>query len=311
MILVNKSGLFKTNVKKTLKAWQLYVLLIPALLWAVIFAYYPMYGVVIAFKDYKIRAGILGSPWADPILKYFQQFFSTSIALNAIKNTIVISLESLVIAFPIPIIFALLLNQIQGNRIKKTIQTISYAPYFMSNVVVVSIISVFFAANGVVNNLVTSAGGKETLFTSLPEWFRTLFIGSNIWQTMGFNAVIFIAALTAISPDYYEAATIDGASRFQRILYIDIPMILPTIILMLILQIGNIMNVGYEKAYLMQNGSNTIVSELISTYVYKVGLQTAQYSFATAVGLFNSVVNFIILVTANFIAKKVSDISIF
>lgn len=311
MKAVNKSRFFKTNVKKTLKAWQLYVLLIPALLWAVIFAYYPMYGVVIAFKDYKIRAGILGSPWADPILKYFQQFFSTSIALNAIKNTIVISLESLVIAFPIPIIFALLLNQIQGNRIKKTIQTISYAPYFMSNVVVVSIISVFFAANGVVNTLATGAGGKETLFTSLPEWFRTLFIGSNIWQTMGFNAVIFIAALTAISPDYYEAATIDGASRFQRILYIDIPMILPTIILMLILQIGNIMNVGYEKAYLMQNGSNTIVSELISTYVYKVGLQTAQYSFATAVGLFNSVVNFIILVTANFIAKKVSDISIF
>ena len=301
----------KTNAKRTLKAWQLYVLLIPALLWAVIFAYYPMYGVVIAFKDYKIRAGILGSPWADPLLTYFQQFFSTSIALNAIKNTIVISLESLVIAFPIPIIFALLLNQIRGDRVKKTIQTISYAPYFMSNVVVVSIISVFFAANGVVNNLVTSAGGKETLFTSLPEWFRTLFIGSNIWQTMGFNAVIFIAALTAISPDYYEAATIDGASRFQRILYIDIPMILPTIILMLILQIGNIMNVGYEKAYLMQNGSNTIVSELISTYVYKVGLQTAQYSFATAVGLFNSVVNFIILVTANFVAKKVSDISIF
>ena len=143
MKVVNKSGLFKTNVKKTLKAWQLYVLLIPALLWAVIFAYYPMYGVVIAFKDYKIRAGILGSPWADPILKYFQQFFSTSIALNAIKNTIVISLESLVIAFPIPIIFALLLNQIQGNRIKKTIQTISYAPYFMSNVVVVSIIRLF------------------------------------------------------------------------------------------------------------------------------------------------------------------------
>ena len=311
MNAVKKRDLLKTNAKKTIKAWQLYVLLIPALLWAIIFAYYPMYGVVIAFKDYKIRAGILGSPWADPLLKYFQQFFSTSIALNAIKNTIVISLESLVIAFPIPIIFALLLNQIRGDKTKKTIQTISYAPYFMSNVVVVSIISVFFAANGVVNNLVTSAGGKETLFTSLPEWFRTLFIGSNIWQTMGFNAVIFIAALTAISPDYYEAATIDGASRFQRILYIDIPMILPTIILMLILQIGNIMNVGYEKAYLMQNGSNTIVSELISTYVYKVGLQTAQYSFATAVGLFNSVVNFIILVTANFIAKKVSDIIIF
>ena len=249
------------DFKNVLKAWQLYILLLPALIWAVVFAYYPMYG--------------------------------------------------LIIAFPIPIIFALLLNQIQRDKVKKTIQTISYAPYFMSNVVIVSIITVFFSANGVVNNLIKSAGGKETLFTSLPEWFRTLFIGSNIWQTMGFNAVIFIAALTAISPDFYEAAKIDGASRFQRILFIDIPMILPTIILMLILQVGNIMNVGYEKAFLMQNGSNTIVSELISTYVYKVGLQTAQYSFATAVGLFNSVVNFIILVLANKIAKKVSSISIF
>ena len=270
-----------------------------------------MYGLIIAFKDYKIRKGIVGSPWANPLFRYFTDFFSTSIALNAIKNTVLISLESLVIAFPIPIIFALLLNQIQRDRVKKTIQTISYAPYFMSNVVVVSIITVFFSANGVVNNLVKSAGGSETLFTSLPEWFRTLFIGSNIWQTMGFNAVIFIAALTSISPDYYEAAKIDGASRFQRILYIDIPMILPTVILMLILQVGNIMNIGYEKAFLMQNGSNTVVSELISTYVYKVGLQTAQYSFATAVGLFNSVVNFIILVLANKIAKKVSNISIF
>ena len=303
--------MLKYNLKEASKCWQLYVLLIPALLWAIIFAYYPMYGVIIAFKDYKIRQGIMGSPWASPFFRYFQDFFSTSIAVNAIKNTIVVSLESLVIAFPIPIIFALLLNQIRSKKATKLIQTISYAPYFMSNVVVVSLITVFFSANGVVNWVITSSGNKEVLFTSVPEWFRTLFIGSNIWQTMGFNAVIFIAALTAISPDYYEAATIDGASRFQRVLFIDIPMILPTIILMLILQVGNIMNVGYEKAYLMQNGSNTIVSELISTYVYKVGLQTAQYSFATAVGLFNSVANFIILVIANKVAKKVSDISIF
>lgn len=299
------------TLREALKCWQLYILLVPALVWAFVFAYYPMYGLIIAFKNYKIRLGILESPWADPLLKYFNQFFSTSIALQAIKNTIIISLESLVIAFPIPIIFALLLNQIQRKGVQKAIQTISYAPYFMSNVVVVSIITVMFSANGVINNISMNGGGKATLFTSLPEWFRALFIGSNIWQTMGFNAVIFIAALTAISPDYYEAATIDGASRFQRILYIDIPLIMPTIILMLILQIGNIMNIGYEKAYLMQNGSNTIVSELISTYVYKVGLQTAQYSFATAVGLFNSVVNFIILVIANKIAKRVSNISIF
>ncbi len=309
----------KTKVKKSreqgigrvLHAWQLYVLLIPALLWAVTFAYYPMYGLIIAFKDYKVREGILGSPWATPIFKYFEQFFSTSIAVNAIKNTIVVSLESLVIAFPIPIIFALLLNQVRNSKLQKTIQTISYAPYFMSNVVVVSLITVFFSANGVVNSFITAGGGKEVLFTSLPQWFRPLFIGTNIWQTMGFNAVIYIAALTAISPDFYEAATMDGATRFQKILYIDIPMIMPTVILMLILQIGNIMNVGYEKAYLMQNGSNTIVSELISTYVYKVGLQTAQFSFATAVGLFNSLANFIILILANIVAKKFSDISVF
>ena len=307
----SKSGMFKYYLKEASKCWQLYVLLIPALLWAIIFAYYPMYGVIIAFKDYKIREGILGSPWATPLFRYFKEFFSTSIAVNAIKNTIVVSLESLVIAFPIPVIFALLLNQVRSKKATKAIQTISYAPYFMSNVVVVSLITVFFSANGVVNGIIRATGGKEILFTSVPEWFRPLFIGTNIWQTMGFNAVIFIAALTAISPDYYEAATIDGASRFQRVLYIDIPMIMPTVILMLILQVGNIMNVGYEKAYLMQNGSNTAVSELISTYVYKVGLQTAQYSFATAVGLFNSVANFIILVVANKVAKKVSDISIF
>jgi putative aldouronate transport system permease protein len=297
------------NLKKVLSAWQLYVLLLPSLVWAIVFAYYPMYGLIISFKDYKIRQGIMGSPWANPIFKYFQQFFSTSIAVTAIKNTILISLESIVIAFWIPIVFALLLNQIRSLRTRKVIQTISYAPYFMSNVVVVSIISVFFSATGVMNHMIGAS--NPILFTSLPQWFRTLYIGSNIWQTMGFNAVIYIAALTSISPDYYEAATIDGATKWQQIKYIDIPMIMPTVILMLILQIGNIMNVGYEKAFLMQNGSNTIVSELISTYVYKVGLQTAQYSFATAVGLFNSVVNFIILIIANQIAKKVSDISIF
>ena len=272
------------KLKKALSCWQLYILLIPALIWLIVFAYYPMYGLIIAFKDFKGRMGIMGSPWADPIFKYFKMFFSTSIAMTAIKNTIVISLESLIIGFPIPVIFALLLNQVQRSGPRRIIQTISYAPYFMSNVVVVSLISVLFSANGLVNHAVMGAGGK---------------------------AIIFIAALTAISPEYYEAATMDGASRFQKILYIDLPLIMPTIILMLILQVGNIMNVGYEKAYLMQNGTNTTVSEIISTYVYKVGLQTAQYSFATAVGLFNSVVNFIILVITNAVAKKTSDISIF
>lgn len=292
-------------------SWQLYILMVPALIWLVLFAYYPMYGLLIAFKDFKPRMGIVGSPWADPLLKHFKTFFSTSIAMTAIKNTLIISIQSLLIAFPIPVVFALLLNQVKRDGPRKVIQTISYAPYFMSNVVVVSIISVLFSATGLVNGLINEVGGKTILFTGAPEWFRTLFIGSNIWQTMGFNAIIYIAALVGISPDYYEAAIIDGASRFQRVRYIDIPLITPTIILMFILTVGNIMNVGYEKAFLMQVGSNSVVSELISTYVYKVGLKSAQYSFATAVGLFNSVANFIVLIIANKIAKKFSDISIF
>lgn len=299
------------NIKRTIKSWQLYILLLPALVWTIVFAYYPMYGLLIAFKDFRIREGILASPWASPLLKHFQQFFNTSIATTAIGNTIIISLLSLVIAFPVPIIFALLLNQVRGKRMRKVIQTISYAPYFLSSVIIISIINLLFSTEGVVNHIITFFGGNTIYFTSMAEWFRPLYIGSTIWQTMGFNAIVYIAALVGISPDYYEAATLDGASAFQKIKYIELPLISPTIILMLILTIGNIMNVGYEKAYLMQNGTNTTVSELISTYVYKVGLQSAQYSFATAVGLFNSVVNFIILIIANQVAKRVSDISIF
>lgn len=305
-----KSGR-RGTARRVLEKWQLYVLLLPALLWLAVFAYYPMYGLLIAFKDYKGRMGILGSPWAAPLFKHFETFFSTSIAVNAIWNTVIVSLLTLAVGFPIPIIFALLLNQIRHAKLRKTIQTISYAPYFLSNVIIVSLISMLFSANGLINGIITDLGGSEVFFTSLPEWFRPLYVGSSVWQSMGFNAIIFIAALVGISPDYYEAAIMDGATRFQRILRIDIPLILPTIILMLILNVGNIMNVGYEKAFLMQNNMNTTVSELISTYVYKVGLQQAQYSFATAVGLFNSVVNFILLVTVNFISKRFSDISVF
>ncbi len=301
----------KWTLGKVLRSWQLYVLLLPALVWLLLFAYYPMYGLLIAFKDFKGKMGIMGSPWADPIFKHFEAFFSTSIAVNAIWNTVSISLLTLVVGFPVPVVFALLLNQIQNSRIRRSVQTISYAPYFLSTVVIVSIISMLFSANGLVNGLIPATGSKEIFFTSLPEWFRPLYIGSSVWQTMGFNAIIYIAALVGISPEYYEAAIVDGATRFQRIMRIDLPLIMPTVILMLILNVGNIMNVGYEKAFLMQNSMNTTVSELISTYVYKVGLQQAQYSFATAVGLFNSVVNFILLLIVNLVSKRFSDISIF
>lgn len=297
------SKIFKHN-------WQLYIFLLPAFIWLIAFMYAPMYGLLIAFKDYRAADGIIGSKWAG--LKYFKQFFSTNIAKDVIVNTVVLSLEQLVISFPLPIIFALLVNQINNAGMKKFVQTVSYAPYFVSIVVIVSIMQVILApGTGFVNIMIQKLGSPPIMFMSKAEYFRKLYIVSGIWQTMGFNAIIYIAALAGISPDFYEAAIMDGASKFQRIIYIDIPMILPTIIIMLILGVGHLMTLGYEKAYLMQAGTNLATSEIISTYVYKNGLLNGQYSFATAVGLFNSVVNFILLAITNSISKKTANIGLF
>ncbi len=293
-----------------LKDWRLYVMMVPALVWLAVFMYIPMYGVLLAFKDYGVKVGITFSPWADPWYKYFEQFFSTSIARTAIWNTLVLSFESLLLSFPVPILFALLLNQMQTRRTKSFVQTVSYAPYFVSSVVVVSIMSLILSNNGFVNTVIKALGGQAQLFMTRPQFFRSTFIISGIWQSMGFSAIVYLAALTSISSDLYEAAEMDGASRLQRILYIDIPAIFPTIVIMLVLAVGNIMSVGYEKVFLMQSSMNTSVSEIISTYVYKVGLISAQYSFATAVGLFNSIVNFLLLLTANTVARRISDVSI-
>lgn len=299
----NISRLFKHN-------WQLYILLLPSLVILIIFMYVPMYGVVIAFKDYNAKLGIMGSPWVG--LKYFQQFFSTSIAKTTIVNTFALGFLTLLFSFPIPIIFALLLNQLRSDGFRRFVQTASYAPYFISNVVVVSIMAVILApSSGFVNHIIVSLGGQPKLFMSRPEYFRPLYVISGIWQTMGFNAIIYLAALTAVSPEYHEAAVVDGASKLQRIIHIDIPMIMPTVAIMFIITVGNVLNIGYEKVYLMQNGMNLAVSEVISTYVYKTGLLSAQYSFATAVGLFNSVVNFMLLIVANTVTRKMADISIF
>jgi putative aldouronate transport system permease protein len=293
--------------------WRLYVLMLPALVWVTVFMYTPMYGLIISFKDFRARSGITGSPWAQPVFKHFAAFFSTNIAWTTISNTLLLSLLTLLISFPVPVVFALLLNQIKNSAARKTIQTISYAPYFISTVVVVSILMVILSpGSGFVNTIITAiSGGDPVLFMSRPEYFRPVYIISNIWQSMGFSAIIYIAALVGISPDLYEAAIVDGANKFQRIIHIDIPSIIPVVIVMFILAVGSIMSIGYEKAFLMQNGMNTSVSEIISTYVYKTGLQSAQYSFATAVGLFNSIVNFIILAICNGVARKAADISIF
>jgi len=300
----------ETKMVKILKNnWRLYMLLLPGVIWLIVFMYIPMYGVTIAFKDYNAKLGILGSPWAG--MKYFNQFFSTNIAYTVIKNTIALSVLTLFVAFPIPVLFALFLNQLKNAKYKKFVQTVSYAPYFISNVVVVSIMAVILSPSGFVNKIIESLGFEPLLFMSRPEYFRPMYIVSGIWQSMGFNAIVYIAALSGISPEYHEAAIVDGASKFRRMLYIDLPLISPTIIIMFILAIGNIMTVGYEKVYLMQNGMNLKVSEIISTYVYKSGLLNAQYSFATAVGLFNSTVNLALLLLANSLAKKFSEISLF
>lgn len=294
----------KLFVKKGV--WQLYLLILLPVAVIFIFNYLPMGGILIAFKDYSIRKGILGSPWAG--IKYFRQLFDLPIFGNILKNTLVLSLVSLIVGFPFPIILALAFNELKNGKVKKLLQTITFAPYFVSTVVLVSIMfQIFSYRYGIVNSVIKLFGGEAIDFLGLSSFFIPAYVWSGVWQGAGYSSVLYIAALSSVDTGLYEAAVIDGANKFQKMLYIDIPSIMPTIIITLILNTGNIMNIGFEKAYLMQNATNYGVSEIISTYVYKVGIEQAQFSFATAVGLFNSVINLILLLTVNFIAGKVSD----
>lgn len=269
-----------------------------------------MYGVVWAFKDYNPTRGILESPWVG--MKYFQQFFSTSIFMKTFTNTLLLSFYSLIFSFPIPVIFALLLDQVKHSKIQRFIQTVTYAPNFISTVVLVSMIVLFLApSSGILTNFFSLFGSGDSMYLSRPQYFRPIYIISGIWQSTGFNAIIYFAALAGVNPELHEAAMIDGAGVMRRIWSINIPAIIPTIIIMFILAMGNILSVGYEKVYLLQNGMNLSVSEVMSTYVYKVGVRNAQYSFATAVGIFNSVINLILLILTNYAAKRVSDTSLF
>lgn len=290
--------------------WQLWLLLLPAIIYIAVFCYVPMYGALIAFKDFNPRLGILGSEWAG--LKYFKQFFQTSIFSKTLANTLLLSIYNLLWSFPIPIIFALLLNQIKNKKFKAFIQTVTYAPNFISVVVLVGMITLFLSpGSGFLTKIFETLGARDSMYLVRPEYFRTIYIASGIWQSMGFSSIIFLAALTGVNPELHESAMIDGATIVKRIWHIDIPAILPTIVIMLIMAIGNILGVGYEKVYLLQNGMNLGVSEIISTYVYKTGIRSAQYSFATAVGLFNSIINLILLIIANCIAKKTTETSLF
>ena len=291
--------------------FQLYLIALAPFLLVLVYNYVPMFGVLIAFKDYKIRSGILGSPWSDPLFKYFEQLFHIPIFPEILKNTIVLSLECLVVGFPFPILLALAFNEIRNDKMKKLLQTITFAPYFISTVVAISIIfQIFSYRYGVVNSIIKTLGGDAVNFVGIEEFFRPAYVLSGIWQGAGYSSVLYIAALAGVDITLYEAAKIDGASRFQRVIYVDIPCIAPTIIITLILNVGSILGIGFEKVYLMQNSINYGVSEIIATYVYKTGITQAQFSFSTAVGLFNAVVNVIMLLLVNGAAKKFSNTSL-
>ncbi|MBW7453562.1 ABC transporter permease [Paenibacillus sepulcri] len=301
--------LWKNSSRKVKRHWQLYLLVLLPLAYIVIFKYIPMYGAQIAFRDFSPVKGFSGSDWVG--LQNFSDFFNSPNFWLLIKNTLVISLYSLVIGFPAPIILALALNEIRNARFKKTVQMVTFAPYFISTVVMVSMIILFLSPRlGFIDSIVQLLGIESINFMGVPKYFSSIFVWSNVWQGIGYGAVIYLAALAGVNSELYEAAKVDGASRFQRVIHIDLPGIMPAAIILLILNVGQIMNVGFEKIYLMQNPLNTGTSEVISTYVYKIGLIGANFSFSAAVDLFNSVINLILLLTVNFVARRISDSSL-
>lgn len=295
--------------KKWLSDWRLYVMILPALVWLIVFCYVPMYGILTAFQNYKISKGIMGSEFVG--LKYFKMWLESNIFETAFGNTLRISFKCLIFGFPIPIIFALMVNRLKAPRFAKAVQTITYIPNFISTVVLVSMMSIFFAPNGLINQIVNYFGIDTTITYSNGKQFDTIFVISGIWQAMGFNSIIYVAALSNIDPTMYEAAKIDGASTWKIITTIDLPTIMPTIVMMLIMNIGNLLSVSHDKILLMQTGTNIMQSEIISTYVYKMGITNVQYSYSTAIGLFNAVINFALLLSANWISKKTTDSSLF
>jgi putative aldouronate transport system permease protein len=288
--------------------WQLYLFLLPTIVYLIIFQYTPMYGVLIAFKDFSASLGILKSPWVG--FEHFERFFHSYQFWRLIKNTLGLSVLQLIFTFPLPIIIALMLNQLIFSKFKNIVQTILYAPHFISAVVLVGMMFVTLSQHGIVNQFIALFGGEPILFMSKSEWFKPLYVSSGVWQETGWQAVIYLAALAGVNPEVHEAAIMDGANKWNRMRHVDIPAIMPVAVILLILSAGNIMNVGFEKAFLMQTPLNQPSAEIIPTYVYKVGLQQAQYSLSTAVGLFNSVINLILLLSVNRAAKKMSDSSI-
>ncbi|NLM67303.1 MAG: sugar ABC transporter permease [Enterococcus sp.] len=283
----------------------LYLLLLPGISLTLVFKYFPMYGAIIAFKDYNPMLGILSSPWVG--LKHFREFIFSPNFSMLLENTLKISIYGLLLGFFPPILLALSLNQVLNKKIKQKLQLILYAPNFISVVIIVGMLFLFLSANGPINTLVQKITGQPIMFMSNPNYFRSIYILSGIWQGIGWSSILYTATLAGVSSDLYEAANIDGANILQKIWHIDLPAMRPVMVINFILSAGNIMNVGYEKAYLMQTSMNIPASEIISTYVYKVGLQSGNYAYSAAVGLFNMVINVILLLIVNQIIKRLND----
>ena len=288
----------------------LYVLLFPSIILLIMFAYIPMFGLVIAFKDYSPANGIINSPWVG--FKYFTQFFNSVQFGTTMMDTLKISIYSILVGFPLPILLALLCNQLRAGKFKKVFQVTTYLPHFISTMVMCGMIILFLSPNsGLIANIFKSLGWTMPNLLSKPDSFAGVYVWSDVWQHIGWDSIIYLAALSAIDPTYYEAATMDGASRMQKILNIDLPLLLPTAMILLILRAGSLLSIGFEKVLLLQNPLNLAGSEVISTYVYKVGMLNFQYSYSTAIGLFNTVVNLIILLSVNWFSKRYTKTGLF
>lgn len=289
--------------RRILDNWQMYALLLIPVVLTVVYKYIPMYGIQIAFRDFSPSKGFTGSAWVG--LKWFIRFFNAPTCSRMIRNTVLISLYSLLWSFPVPIVLSLIINQLRFGRYKRVVQTVLYAPHFISVMIVCGMIKIFLSPSGGLLNLIL---GTQTDFLTEASAFRTIYIASGIWQDAGWGCIIYLATLANVDPGLYEAAKIDGASVFQRILHIDLPALLPMIVLNLIMAAGGLMNVGFEKVWLLQTDLNKATSDVIAVYVYQQGIESAKYSYATAVGLFNTAVNVVLLIIVNKIASKLSDV---
>lgn len=300
----------RKNKLRTIKRhWQLYLIILLPLIYLVVFKYMPIIGSQIAFRDYNFRDGIWHSPFAG--LKYFKMFFASPQFSRLMLNTLGLSAYGIIIGVFPPILLAIALNYVRVRWFGKTVQMVTYMPYFISTVLVVGILTQILSLTGPVNHLIQVLGGQAIHFMGEPKLFKTLYVFSDVWQKTGYNAVIYISALAAVDQELHEAATVDGASIWQRIRYIDIPSILPTAVILLIMSCGHILTIGYEKVLLLQNDLNMATSDIISTYVYRIGLNSMQYSYSTAIGIFQSLVSLILLVIVNKISDKVSETSLF